>query len=373
MEKAPFYLTKRKLKSGKTVYYYYTYDENNSRTVPKSTGFSRKNDAFNFCLSLFQRGSVKQILSFDSFAKDWFTDKHDWTKDRQAVGKIAPSTLESYLFRLNHYILPHFSNIQLSKITLLDIKNLRFKLLEKYSSKTINGTMAILHIMLEYAVECGLLARNPMRSLVPLKEEEKREAFFIEEVKHLFSQRWKESDNDIKVACLLATITGMRVSEIAGLQNDQVFEGYINVDRQYYRKELRPPKRDLRFVPIPKRIENLLRDRFSTNPYVFWDKKNGTPMESDKIRYVLTKYYSKEMLERKKTNNLTFHSFRYFFNTYLVMNNINEDKVNFVIGHSSGKGSMKRLYTTWRPEMYDDVRQLQDKLLDELMVEDFLD
>jgi hypothetical protein len=38
-----------------------------------------------------------------------------------------------------------------------------------------------------------------------------------------------------------------------------------------------------------------------------------------------------------------------------------------------GKGSMMQLYTSWRPEMYDDVRQLQDKLLDELTVEGFLD
>jgi hypothetical protein len=52
---------------------------------------------------------------------------------------------------------------------------------------------------------------------------------------------------------------------------------------------------------------------------------------------------------------------------------MNEEKVNFVIGHSMGKGSMMQLYTSWKPEMYDDVRQLQDRLIDELMVEDFLD
>lgn len=372
MEKSPFYLTKRKLKSGKTIYYYYCYDEYDNRTTPKSTGFSKKNDAFNYCINLFCKGSVQNNLSFEEFSKDWFTEKHPWTKDRKAVRKISSSTLDNYAFLLKTHIKPFFAPYPLYKITTGDLKTFRLRLVEKYSPKTINVIMAVLKIMLGFATECGFINKNPMKSIVSLQEENKREAFTIDEVKYLFSQKWNEKDLEVKLICLVSALTGLRISEALGLQKEQLCDGYINVDRQLYQKKLKETKGDFRFVTIPKKLEEVLRSR-SSSPFIFWDRVKCCNYDADKVRYVLTKYYSEDMLKRKKENSLTFHSYRYFFNTYLLLNNINEEKVNFVIGHSSGKGSMMRLYTSWRPEMYEDVKLLQEKLLKEFMVENFLD
>lgn len=372
MEKAPFYLTKRKLKSGKTVYYYYTYDSNGNRTTPRSTGFSRKNDAFNYCISLFQKGGMAKNIIFKDFAKGWFTLDHIWLRDRQSVRKISKSTINLYTTTLNKHILPFFGNMNLNKISSLDIKNFRIHMLDNgYAAKSVNVVVGVLNIMLNFAVDSDYINKSPITSSIkPLKEEKRREAFSLDELKYIFSQKW--ANDTYKLFCLTAAITGLRISECNGLQPDQICDGYLNIDRQVYKNNLTPPKGDDRFVPIPKRLEKKLRSIANGNSFVFPTHFTRHVFES-KIRKALTNSYSEKMLNEKGKRNLTFHSFRYFLNTYLISNNMNEEKVNFVIGHSMGKGSMMQLYTSWKPEMYDDVRELQDRLIDELMVEGFLD
>lgn len=370
MEKAPFYLTKRKLKSGKTVYYYYTYDSNGNRTTPRSTGFSRKNEAFSYCITLFQKGGIVKNILFKDFAKGWFTSDHIWLKDRQSVRNITKSTIDIYTTNLNRHILPYFSNMYLCKISSLDIKNFRIDMLNKgYSNKTINAVVGVLNIMLTFAVDSDYINKNPLNAIKPLKEEKRREAFTIDEIKHIFNQQWRNDTH--KLFCLTSAITGLRISECSGLQPEQICDGYLNIDRQLHLRRLTPPKGDNRFVPIPKRLEERLRKISEGKEFVFSTQRKRQVCQS-RVREALTNSYSEKMLNEKDKRNLTFHSFRYFVNTYLISNNINPEKVNFVIGHSERKGSMMQLYTSWKPEMYDDVRQLQDKLLDELKVEDFL-
>lgn len=64
-----------------------------------------------------------------------------------------------------------------------------------------------------------------------------------------------------------------------------------------------------------------------------------------------------------KESGLVFHSFRHFYNTYLLSENVPREKVDAVIGHSSGKGSMSELYTHWSHEMMPEVYAANEKLL----------
>jgi hypothetical protein len=47
---------------------------------------------------------------------------------------------------------------------------------------------------------------------------------------------------------------------------------------------------------------------------------------------------------QKQERNLCYHSWRHFYNTYLFPENVSAKKVNAVIGHSSGAGSMADNY-----------------------------
>ena len=121
-----------------------------------------------------------------------------------------------------------------------------------------------------------------------------------------------------------------------------------------------------RFVTVPKRLEDaLMTVKGSCFIFEIISRKRIS-MKNNDIYNEFYSHYSEEMLVKRKENSLTFHSLRHFFNTYLMSNDIQQAKVDFIVGHSAGIGSMSRLYTTWKPEMYSDVLELQEKLLDEL-------
>ena len=109
-----------------------------------------------------------------------------------------------------------------------------------------------------------------------------------------------------------------------------------------------------RFIPIPEELSKKLIEISNGHELVFWrDEDPSRPIS----RTVLVK---------------RFYSLRYFLNTYLLANNAPEQKVDFIIGHSDGKGMMRKLYTTWRPEMYSDILELQKQLFNQIAPADVL-
>ncbi|MDR2510356.1 MAG: integrase, partial [Spirochaetaceae bacterium] len=75
--KQAFSLYCRKLSSGKTVWYYQTYDEDGLRTAGKSTGKSTKTAAREYCNALMRAGKLLPSAQFDiptfrEFAAGWW-------------------------------------------------------------------------------------------------------------------------------------------------------------------------------------------------------------------------------------------------------------------------------------------------------------
>jgi len=69
------------------------------------------------------------------------------------------------------------------------------------------------------------------------------------------------------------------------------------------------------------------------------------------------------MEQARVKRGLCFHSWRHFFNTYLLAENVPPVKVAAVLGHSTGAGSMQERYTNWRPDMFPEVYAAQEKLV----------
>lgn len=365
MEKAPYYIFKRRLKSGKSVYYWYRYDRYGQRTVPESTGCTRRNEAILFCNKrMLEGGRVGSSVTFKDFAEKWFTDGHFWVVQKRQAHDIKESTLRLRRISLNTYIEPFFKSIPLEMIDEALIFSFRESLIKSgLSGNYINSIMATLKIMLDSAVDKEILKKNPIPSTFgSMRQERRREAFSIEELVYIFRQEWRYSE--LKYFCLLSAVTGMRFSEVRGLQKEQVFDNYIEIDRQYYLDKMVPTKTGAkRFTPIPGRFVEILKNAPDNIFFMFPSLKNiARPVYERTVRDALYSTYSEDMKKAKDGRCLTFHSFRHFFNTYLLSNGIKKEKVDFVMGHSSGTGSMTELYTSWKPEMYNDVLELQEKL-----------
>lgn len=369
MNKRPFYLTKRKLASGKIVYYFYTYDKFGNRTVPQSTGCSKKTDAFNYCSSLFKKGNLtNQNVKFKVYAANFFDEEERWYKNKMVEGGITENTVTTYQINLRKYIMPYFGEMYIDKITTSDIKAYRIHLTESgLSNKSINNSVNIIRIIFNYAMEDDIIYKSPVnKTVASLKVEHKREAFTDEELDYIFSNYFE--DERYYLFLLLGPLTGMRFSEALGLTRENIKDGYIEITHQYNNNKIKDIKtKEKRFITIPKKLEEMLRKQVGDRTFIFSQKLLDIPIVESTTRRNLYNYYNFEMLRRKKENQLTYHSFRYYLNTLLLSKNIPKYKVDFVIGHSEGKGSMTQLYTTWKPNMYDDVLKVQEELLDRLL------
>lgn len=129
------------------------------------------------------------------------------------------------------------------------------------------------------------------------------------------------------------------------------------------RGELRPLKtKQTRKIPICPELFKFLSERIEHSPdgFVFYDV--GATKASDSLRKVL----NENIPERKKECGYCFHSWRHFYNTYLLSNNINPIKVAAVLGHSTGVGSVQERYTNFTDADYKEIYDIQSQLFNEL-------
>ncbi len=65
--------------------------------------------------------------------------------------------------------------------------------------------------------------------------------------------------------------------------------------------------------------------------------------------------------DERKGRNITFHSFRHFFNTYCRANNVTDDKVRAVTGHKTQ--AMVDNYTHFRVEDFREILDVQGTII----------
>lgn len=365
--KEPYTIFPRRLKSGNIVYYYRTYSPDGKRSVAHSTGKTNKTQARCYCAELLAQGLLyaPSGVSFYIYANNFFDTKSQWYKDKQQTGKgksqpVALNTIKVYKNALERFILPYFKSMKINDLKPSHIRDFRAHLIsEGYSNSSIKTVSACLKIIVNYATADGYIAKNPFASIQNMYENARvRSAFTEDELKKIFQKNNWATENR-RLFSLVGAVTGLRLSEICAIRKETLFETYIDVkDQLYDATELISVKdSEKRKVRICNRLYNILETEiYKNNGVLFPDCKStysnsfcaATGMTSD---------------ERKK-RGLTFHSLRHFFNTYLLVNEISEIKTKSIIGHSSGKGSMTERYANFRPEHFDDVAALQDKLLE---------
>ncbi len=360
----PFTLFPRKLKSGKSVYYYRTYSPDGERTVAHSTGLTNKTLARNYCADLLSKGLLYSNagMCFGVYANGFFDDDSQWMADKIQSGQgkaqpVAKNTLKSYRHSLDTFILPFFKNIKLIDIKPSHIKKFRDSLIsQSFSNSVINLNCTILKIIISYARADGLVVIDPFVSVPTMYVNARtKNAFTVEQLKKAFNKDWKNSER--KTFSLIAAVAGLRISEIYAIRKETLHEDYIDVRDQINDNTLCPVKDgEKRKVRICKELYVMISKCIKRNgDYAFKEAQ-------DTYRRVFYDFAELDLDKRKKTN-LTFHSLRHFINTYMINHGIPEIKVKCILGHSSGKGSMTERYANFQPSDFDDFAELQSELL----------
>jgi len=338
----------RKLKSGKTVYYYWAYLTNKKR-IYRSTRADSYEKAVIFCRRLLKNGqlAMEKNYQFAKYTENFFIfDTCLYIKARLLRGKsYTKGWAQAQRNLLLSRIVPEFGNLDIREIYEQRIEAWLLKLKkEGVGTKTLNHVITILRIIFGYAIKSHDIDENPMLNieLFALKSLEKG-IMSREELGRLFSGDitiiWRS--NMHLALNLTAAITGMRLGEILALKYEMVQPYFITVAYSWSDTDLLkcPKTGKTRKIPIPESLYWFLHSlRGGRQPSDFIFSHGNTPINHKTVYKQFYKALDKIGInqEQRKERNITFHSFRHSFNTMLLEFGLAPETVRLLTGHSSG-------------------------------------
>ncbi len=388
--KEPFTLYPRKMKNGKSVWYYRTYDADGKRNSGRSTGLTSKTAARLYVTKLIKSDEIdlKDNPRFrDYAAKWWLWDECAYVRGRRARGSISRSYVDANRGYLVHHILPYFGDKRVRNISPSMIEEWLLGLRDKDTGRggtlrasTINSIYGCLKMMFREGFRMQVLVHDPTQIVRPLRDERQSKSFLeLEEFRLLFAEadidRLWDGDLRFYAGNLLAASTGMRPGEVLGLLCQYVQPGHVAVEHTWARKYgLRLPKAgSRRKVPVPTKTEYYLRHVMEQSPYidpeafVFWGPRPNSPVHHKAMARAF--YRAMERIgisdAERRTRNITEHGWRYFFNTYM-RTKVPDPKLQQLTGHSSDR--MTEHYTRFNLEDLRDVVQIQEDLIGDLEI-----
>ena len=370
-----FTVYKRRMRSGRVVFYYTTYSKDGKRLSGRSTGKRTKGEAMLVCNELMRKGLLvpnrNYVPTFTEFSEGWWLwDLCDYLKRRRARRPISRSYADTARKVLENHLLPFFAGFRLDEIT--DVLVERWLTSQEnfgQSNKSANLYLSILTVMLNEAVRLHYIPSNPALTISKLQEREyKIEILTKHEMQALFPENWEKiwPSEEVYLGHKLAACTGLRVGEVVGLRCSDVHDSYITVRGQFTRYGFTDTKNHKeRVIPIPKFISTELtaRKRLIRDGFLFAVNSGGNPISKDtmnkQFRTALGRIGIAE--EERQRRHLSFHSWRHFFNTTLRQANVSDVKVRAVTGHSSS--GMTDHYTHFDNREFVEVKRVQESLL----------
>jgi integrase len=327
-------------------------------------------------MELYRAGKLipeKKPISFEEFAAGWWDIKTcKYLEWRQMQNPLAPSTIDHYKTNLELHLKPFFGKLKLNAISAELVQNWVLRLSrEGYNNSSVNVQIATLKIMMKEALRLKLIPTNPMEKIKKLIANSREvQILKTEEVQKMFPADWKLiwDSHEIYLFNKLAACTGMRLSEIIGLQTDHVHNDHIHVCAQYSKKYgIRPLKtKDSRNIPITAALYNELAALINngTRGFLFSENGGAEPISRNRVYKETSAAFDKIGINReeRRQRRLALHHWRHFLNTALLMANVSTLKVQKVTGHKSL--SMTRHYAHFDSRDFTEVLDVQNKLIE---------
>ncbi len=154
---------------------------------------------------------------------------------------LKPNTVNTYRSRIEKDILPYIGTVQLGALKNAQIQRMLNTLSKgdeatgrkALAPKTVNCTHGVLHKALEQAKVAGLIAQNPSDGVKLPKMVKPELKPLMDDSLNAFVQAIR--GHEFELVYLVALFTGLRQSEILGLQWADIEPGLITVRRQWQR------------------------------------------------------------------------------------------------------------------------------------------
>lgn len=339
----PFTLYRRK-----KVYYARFKKPDGSWTTARATGCTARGAAEAWCIDILatRKPLTNPKLTLAEFAgPDFFSWEGPYSLDRRVSGKrYSPRQCLTKAGFLKNILasLGHLKLTAIKKDTLREFRNRLYQ--EGWSSSYINQCLSCITAILIHAEEKGLIQFVP-RVPPAGNTTTARGILTIEEVKRLFAQPWENPMG--KVFNLAAASTGLRRGELLGLLIRDYAGDYLTVTRSWEStlNILNPTTKTgrARHVFLTPMVQTALRALIDSNPwgspdsFIFYSTAPDKPLDNKVVWKGFTRALRGIGIDeaQRRRRNITFHSWRHFFNSLLINARIPLQKVQSLTGHST--------------------------------------
>lgn len=396
----PYSFYKVKISKGRKVYYYRTYTADGKRTSGRSTGKTSISEAVIYCHDLQARGElipapkipkppaeVRRSRRPPTLA-EWATERKWWqwtdsgpeclyckgelARSAEGAPAVQRSHADTSARILRDNIIPAHGAMRIDQIRPGDCEALMESwLAEGASPKTINNRASVYRVMMGEAERLEVIVRSPWARVKTYRNSNaKRGIVTMAEYKKLMDPRgiattWKGRHLHYVVS-LVASVTGMRQSEILALRIEDVKPDHIIVSKKYNRDYGDGPqktKRGTDELPIPRFVYDQIISLGAKSGYIFSRSGGDKPIEGARINEAVKEALAEigiDEAERVK-RNISFHSWRAFANTYFLGRGISKELVQDITRHESD--AMTEHYRAFSREHFAEISAAQNALV----------
>jgi len=254
--------------------------------------------------------------------------------------RVRPRTMETWKPRLNFWKEKHLQKSKnFSLLPPLIIDKIVDELSDKYSAKTVNDYVNVLQQIYRYAKDLNLLQQNPAEKIKRLKESPEKLPRFLS--KKEVSGILKHSNDFYKNLFQFFLYTGMRRDEVRFLEWSEI-DLKNKIIRLGNKENFTTKSGKSRNIPMHPIVEKILKKRPQDTTLVF-ESPEGGEFGRGTWRTVLL-----QAAKRANVKDVTLHTFRHTFASWLVMEGVDLNTVRELLGHSDIKTTMK--YAHLAPE-----------------------
>ena len=313
---------------------------------------------------LLERTEDKEIVrqgTLDEWMNYWM--------ENELLGSVKASSYQTYLNQINRHLRPALGHYFLSQLTPGIVYDfIEEKRADGLADSTIRGIYRLLSAAMRFALDEGVIRKNPCRKIRVLPEEraEQRVLSRAEQEKLRGMASGEEA-----LPMLLSLYTGMRIGEVCALKWEDIDweKRTITVRRTAQRVAqtrgsasgrtvlmIGTPKssRSQRGLPVPEFLLERLRRQMKTQGstgYIF-----GTPAHAAEPRTLQRRF--KRFMEKLGIAGAHFHTLRHTFATRLLELGVDIKTVSTLLGH----GSVKTTLDFYAHSLVDQQRLAIEKL-----------
>lgn len=260
----------------------------------------------------------------------------DFLRELEFERNYSKHTLKAYSTDLNQFLdfLKKEKCEDLNKVNILLLRKFLAHLRENGSTKTTMGRkMAALRSLYKYFMKVGLIEHNPVVAVrIPKKENKLPNFLDIKDMEMLLEAPDKSELKGLRDSAILEILysSGVRVSELAGMDNDNVdMNTELILVKGKGKKERLVPVGEIALDAIRKYKEAKRADRkMADNPALFLNKY-GKRLTTRSVARLIDGYMIQTGLNKK----ISPHVFRHSFATHLLDQGAGLREVQELLGH----------------------------------------